>query len=114
MPKEDTTFYVVQTLDWFSRKDFTNPRAPSQNYVKRSFMDSKEATNNVVSGSVIFPKGIWKMVWYKAYVLAAIKSKEVFLATFGVSTYTTINALGRPWHKVNFFYARPIISIQSS
>lgn len=57
MPKEDTTFYVVQPLDWFLRKNFKNSRALSQNYVKRSFIDSKEATNNVVSRSVNFSQG---------------------------------------------------------
>lgn len=45
------------------------------------------------------------MVRYKACVLAALKRQEVSLATLGVSSYTTINALGRPWHAVNFFYA---------
>ncbi|HHU4049003.1 TPA: helix-turn-helix domain-containing protein [Enterobacter cloacae] len=48
------------------------------------------------------------MVWYKACVLAVLKRKEVSLATLGVSSYTTINALVRPWHKVNFFHARAI------
>lgn len=78
MPQEDTTFYVVQTLDWFLRKDFTYSRAPSQNYVKRSFIDSKEATNNVVSRESTFHKEIWRMVWYKACVLAALKKERDF------------------------------------
>lgn len=60
MLKEDTTYYVVKTLDWFLRKDFTNPRALSQNYVKRSFIDYKEATNNVVYHSVNFSQGDMK------------------------------------------------------
>ncbi|HDR2834588.1 TPA: helix-turn-helix domain-containing protein [Enterobacter mori] len=48
------------------------------------------------------------MVWYKACVLAALKRKEVSLATLGVSSYTTITPLGRAWYKVNFFHARAI------
>lgn len=60
MLKEDTTFYVVQPLDWFLRNNFKNSRARSQNYVKRSFLHSKKVTNNVVSSSVNFSQGDMK------------------------------------------------------
>lgn len=48
------------------------------------------------------------MVWCKACVLAALKRNEISFTTFGLSAYTTVNALERPKHRVKFFFAGAI------
>jgi len=88
MPKEDTTFYVVQPFDWFLRKNFKNSRASSQNYVKRSFIDSKEATNNVVSRSVNFILGDRKNGLVKSMRFSGSQKGKSFRSPPSVSAPT--------------------------